>query len=141
MPSIAADLLETGLDSPTLRRLAGEMGARSSADVADLVAKMFREFNIPCPMPEKRAKLIITRQVAREVIAGERDPGRAAYYLETAIWDSNWNTSNEDLATMFALNDELNWDPEYRRFRSLTTADLLDAFARLAKLTDEEILA
>jgi hypothetical protein len=140
MPSIAASLIESGLDSPALRRLAAETSAKCSADVADLVAKMFREFNVPCPLPEKQARLIITRQIAREVIAGERDLERAADYLETVIWGPDWNPPNENLGTIFALYDERKWDPEHQRFGSLITEDLLDAFARLARLTDKEIL-
>jgi hypothetical protein len=141
MPSIAANLLESGLDSPALRRLAAETSVRCSTDIADLVAKMFREFDVPSPLPEKKARLIVTRQIARGVIAGERDLERAAGYLEMVIWGPDWNAPNENLATIFALYDELAWDPKEQRFRSLITDDLLDAFARLAKLTDEEILA
>jgi hypothetical protein len=102
---------------------------------------MFREFDVPSPLPEKKARLIVTRQIARGVIAGERDLERAAGYLEMVIWGPDWNAPNENLATIFALYDELAWDPKEQRFRSLITDDLLDAFARLAKLTDEEILA
>lgn len=46
MPSIAADLLEAGYDSPTLRRIAGEMNVSSSSDVEALVERMFREFEV-----------------------------------------------------------------------------------------------
>jgi hypothetical protein len=53
MPQIAADLLEAGNDTPTLRRLAGE---------------------------------ILSRQIARGVIAGIRNPRPAADTLEIAIW-------------------------------------------------------
>ena len=78
MPGIAADLLEAGFDSPSLRRLAGEI-ATCSADVEELVAKVIREFGLPYPMPEEQAQLIFARQLAREVIAGRRLPWSAAY--------------------------------------------------------------
>lgn len=137
MPQIAANLLETGLDSPSLRRLADETNVTCSADVENLVAKMFREFDLPYPMPEKQAKLIVTRQVAREVIAGERDPVRAGNYLETVIW--GWSSPTKDLSALFALNDELVWDADHQRFATLITDDLIDTFGRLALLTDTEI--
>lgn len=40
---MAAELLEAGHDTPTLRRLAGEIGVGSSADVEPLVSRMFQE--------------------------------------------------------------------------------------------------
>jgi hypothetical protein len=73
MPSIATDLLEAGYDSPSLRRLAGEMNVQCSADVEELVAKVFHELSAPYPLSETEARLILVRQLAREVIAGERN--------------------------------------------------------------------
>jgi hypothetical protein len=70
MPSIATDLLEAGYDSPSLRRLAGEMNVQCSADVEELV---FHELSAPYPLSETEARLILVRQLAREVIAGERN--------------------------------------------------------------------
>src|SRR5947209_11938544 len=49
MPGVAADLLEAGHDSPALRRLAAETQVRRSADVEELVARVFRDFKIPYP--------------------------------------------------------------------------------------------
>ena len=48
---------------------------------------------------------------------------------------------NPDLETLFDLNDELEWDTEYKRYVPVTTADLLDTFARLGKLSDAQIFA
>jgi hypothetical protein len=139
MPSLAADLLEAGHDSPALRRLAGEMRVACSADVEDLVGKMFREFCIPYPLTEIEAKLIVTRQIAREVIAGERDAVRAGTHLEMIIW--HWNRLPDDLATLFALNDVMSWDDEYQRYLPVIAEQMLDAFARLATMTDEQIFS
>ena len=41
MPLVAADLLEAGYDTPSLRRLAGELNVASYSDVEPLVARMF----------------------------------------------------------------------------------------------------
>jgi len=139
MPQVAANLLEAGYDSPSLRRLAGEMRVTCSADVEDLVRRTFRELGVPYPLSEKQAKLIVTRQVARLVIAGEYDPERAGTFLEIQIW--GWSHETEDLSRLFALNDELTWSPEHRRPVALVRDDLVDAFARLALCTDEQIFA
>ena len=77
MPSIAADLLEEGYDSPSLRRLAGETEATCFADVEDLVAKVFHEFSVPYPITTSEAREVLTRQAAREVIAGKQNPWNA----------------------------------------------------------------
>jgi hypothetical protein len=140
MPLIAANLMEAGFDSPSLRRLAGETNVTCSADVADLVAKAFREFNIPCPLPETKSTLILSRQVAREVIAGERDPKRGAMYLECLWRGRGWTTGNEDITAILALNDEFEWGSQFQRPDDGIRDDLLDAFANLAKLSDQEVL-
>src|SRR5215469_5160288 len=59
IPRIAMNLLEAGWDSPGLRRLAGETRVSCSADVEDLVARVHRDFDIPYPMPEKTAQLML----------------------------------------------------------------------------------
>src|SRR6266567_2338956 len=43
MPDIAANLLGIGIDGPAVRRLAAETSVGCSADVADLVDRMFGE--------------------------------------------------------------------------------------------------
>jgi len=139
MPRIAGDLLETGLDSAGLRRLAAETQVSCSADVEHLLARVFREFEIPYPMPEGRAQLVFARQTAREVIAGHCDPWPAAFNLEKAMWGRY--PKNEDLASIFALNDEWAWDADYQRFVPVMTSDLIEVFARLGKMSDAEVFA
>jgi hypothetical protein len=136
MPPIAADLLEAGYDTPSLRRLAGETDVLNSADIEHLVGKTFRELSVPYPVPETEAKLVFTRQVAREVIAGTRNAWAAASHLEIAIW--GWKAETIDLESLFGLNDEINWAPPYRRPIATLTTDLIETFARLAARTDRE---
>src|SRR5208337_1931788 len=71
MPEMAANLLESGLDSPSMRRLAGEMHVRSIADVQDVLDKMFREFEVELPSSEFEARQHTSVQITREVIAGQ----------------------------------------------------------------------
>jgi hypothetical protein len=137
MPRIAADLLEAGHDTPSLRRLAGEMNVVSSRDMEPLLAQMFRELGVRYPINQSEANLIVSRQVAREVIAGLRNAWAAANHLEIAIW--GWTARNPLLQTIFEINDEIDWDPGYGRSMPALKSELLDSFASLATLTDHEI--
>jgi hypothetical protein len=137
MPKVAADLLEAGYDSPSLRRLAGETQVPSSAHIETLVGRVFRELGVRYPVSEQQAKIVVTRQIAREVIAGKRNAWAAASHLEIAIW--NWIPATLDLGTIFAINDEIDWDSADRRPLSELTSELLDAFAKLAVTPDEEM--
>jgi hypothetical protein len=98
MPGIAADLLEAGYDSHSLR-LAGELEASNSAALEPLVGAMFRELDVNYPMSEREAKIIVSREIAREVIAGKRNPWAAANHLEIAYGIGcprlpNWSSSS-----------------------------------------------
>lgn len=130
MPGIAADLLERGYDSPSLRRLAGEMLVSSRADIEGLVEKMFGELGVDHPVGEKEAKLITSRQVAREVIAGKRNIWEAASHLEIGV--CGWAAATPELQIIFSINDEIHWDSAYRRPLDEMESDLFDAFAALA---------
>jgi hypothetical protein len=72
------------------------------------------------------------------VIAGERDPYRAASHIEIALW--GWHPPSMVLGNLFGLNDELSLDPEYRRDGLVILGDQFEVFARLASLTDEQIV-
>jgi hypothetical protein len=139
MPRVAADLLEAGHDTPSLIRLAGEINVGSSADVEPLVGRMFRELGIRYPISETEANLIVSRQIAREVIAVERNAWAAANHLEIAIW--GWRGSAiPTLEEIFMINDEIDWDLGYGRSLEDLRRSLLDCFASLARLTDKEIV-
>jgi hypothetical protein len=138
MPRVAADLLEAGHETPSVVRLAGEMNVGASADVELLVGRMFRELGVRYPISETEAKLISSRQIAREVIAGKRNAWAAANHLEIAIW--GWHgMATPALGEIFMINDEIDWDRKYRRPLEELRTSLLDCFASLAKITDNEI--
>ena len=113
MPGIAADLLEKGFDSPSLRRLAGELYVQNRCDIEGLVGAMFHELDVVYPLPEQTAKLMISRQIGREVIAGTRNAWEAASYLEIVIWNRIPETA--ELEAIFAIGDEVDWDIAYGR--------------------------
>jgi hypothetical protein len=130
LPRIAADLLEMGYDTTWLRRLAGERQLHTSADAEPIVSRVFRELEVPYPISKQEAQAILIRQIAREVIAGKRNPWAAASHIEIVV--CGWNPETEDLGKLFVLHDELNWQEDHRRSIPLIEKDLLDVFARLA---------
>jgi hypothetical protein len=132
MPGIAADLLEAGYDTPALVRLACEMDLYGAPEAYGLIKKAFEELGVLWPLSEMRAKLIATRQIAREVIAGERDPYRAASQIEIALW--GWRAVTGDLGDLFSLNDELSWDAEHQRCISAILGDQLEVLHDLLVL-------
>lgn len=135
MPGIALNLLEAEFDTPALRRLAGETQIRNSADAEPLVGRMFRELGLPYPLQEQQARWIVSRQLAREVIAGHRNAWAAASHLEIVVW--GWVPANADLDTIFSISDEIDWDVPQRRSLSELNTALIAAFARIATLTLE----
>jgi hypothetical protein len=140
MPRVAADLLEAGYDTPALRRLAGEIQVHSSSDVEPLVARMFHELGVAFPLSGVQARMVTTRQVAREVIAGLRNRWAAANYLEIVVWGWHaWHPADPNIAALFAINDEIDWDQSYRRSIDTLNREMLSLFALVARLTDSEI--
>jgi hypothetical protein len=139
MPRVAADLLEAGHDTPSVIRLAGESNIGSSADAKPLVGRMFRELGVRYPISQKEADLVVSRQIALEVSAGERNAWAAANFLEIVIWGSR-REKNSTLQAIFEINDEIDWDTNYRRSLEELRKSLLDSFASLARLKGEEIV-
>ena len=137
MPGVAADLLEAGYDTPALRRLSGEMNIESSADAEPFVGRMFRELGVHYPISDTHAKLIVSRQVAREAIAGNRNAWAAASHLEIAVW--GWRCSHPLIATLLTIKDEIEWERRRRRSLEDLTGALLDCFASIALIDNNEI--
>jgi hypothetical protein len=130
MPGIAADLLESGLDSPSLCRLAGEMHVRCIADVQEIVEKMFRELGVELPASEVVAKQQTSLQIAREVIAGMRNPWKAATELDR-IWSYEiWN--HQYMCDIAQLLEALDYAPSSRGDLPKLTTELIGLFAELA---------
>ncbi|MGA9672202.1 MAG: hypothetical protein WBQ94_23515 [Terracidiphilus sp.] len=130
MPGIAADLLESGLDSPSLRRLAGEMHVGCIADVREIVEKTFRELSVELPASGTAARQQTSVQIAREVIAGLRNPWNAAAELDR-IWSYEiWH--HKDLCDIAQLLDELDHPSISRGDLPRLTEELIGHFAELA---------
>lgn len=130
IPGIAADLLESGLDSPSLCRLVGEMHVQRIADVKDIVEKMFRELSVELPASELAARQHTSLQIAREVIAGVRNPWKAAAELDR-IWSYEiWN--HKYLCDIAQLLEALDYAPSSRGDLPKLTEELIGLFAELA---------
>jgi hypothetical protein len=136
MPSVAADLLEAGNDTPSTRRLAGEMNVACSADVEEIVGRMFREFDVIYPMSEIEALLVYSRQISREAIHGKRNAWAAARNLARVEWLRK--SEHPDIREISELLDALDWNAvNYDRLPDLTK-ELIQVFARLGARTKKE---
>ena len=72
LPRIALAWLSTGLDSPSLRILAGESQPIMS-EVGPMFERALQELNIPTPSPAE-ATMQIARHIAHEIVTGFRTP-------------------------------------------------------------------
>jgi len=136
MPGIAADLLESGLDSPSMRRLAGEMHVQRIADVQDIVEKMFRELGVDLPGSDADAKMLSTRQIAREAIAGILNPWKAASEMHR-IWSYEiWH--HKDLCDVAQLSEELDCSTIARGGLPQLTSELIEVLAQIGAQTASE---
>ena len=68
MPEIAADLLEQGRDTPTIRVLAG-LVRPSAWEVEPLFSAVISEMNLK-PQNDHEAALIVARHIAKETVNG-----------------------------------------------------------------------
>jgi hypothetical protein len=127
-------LLEANFDTPTLRRLAGEIQMNNSADAEPIVSRVFRELEVNYPLRRDEAEFIAVRQIAREVIAGQRNPWAAANHIEIVI--CSFVPESPLLKTICSINDEISWDAPHRQSVKVLSAKLLDAFASLAQTSE-----
>jgi hypothetical protein len=110
LPKVGIDALTDGLDTPSLRLLAGE----SSSDCEEarrLFEKSLIELGIAIPTLDE-AGIVVSRSIAQEVIDGKLDPYEGA----SRIWDSVYvhNPRLEALTVFVGLASELDDHPEER---------------------------
>ena len=80
LPRIASDLLEAGPDTPTLRRLAGELHP-TLGDSGPLFEEIFDELGVAVP-DRSRAGLVLAKAYATQIIEGSL----SAYDGARQIW-------------------------------------------------------
>jgi hypothetical protein len=130
LPGVATEALEDGLDSPSLRILAGL--TRSEIDEAwSLFDRTLTELNLEVPSLLS-AVLCLSRSVAREIVSGRISPregssrisrlvdalprGEHSHVLDTFLYaDSEWDDRPEDAevfekGVMEAARDLVRWE-------------------------------
>ncbi|MEH0932661.1 hypothetical protein [Micromonospora sp. CPCC 205558] len=79
LPMAAAHALTRGVDSPSLRELAG-LSKGQPREAVDLFRQAMDELG--CPVPgESAARLYLMRQAAAEILAGKGDPEDLAHEI------------------------------------------------------------
>jgi hypothetical protein len=100
---LATDALVAGLDSPTLRVLAGADPTSYYMDLGDLLAEALQELERRPPSPDDAA-LNLVRYVSWQIVSGRVPPIDGARRIERIGYDT---TSTLDLVLEFsALDDE-----------------------------------
>ncbi|MFJ8960160.1 hypothetical protein ACIRG5_12310 [Lentzea sp. NPDC102401] len=103
---LACDLLIAGLDSPTLRELAGESPARLEQRDADaLVRQVLVELGVTL-MTEEEADWYLGRETARKILAGAP---RAEWKNKTWRITTRVNDENDGV---YAAFNTYEYDPE-----------------------------
>jgi len=107
LPRIAADALEVGLDTPLLRRLAGELHP-TLGESGPLFEEILDEIGVAIP-DRSRAGLILAREYAAHIADGTLSPyegARQIWQIQLAVeglmpelgpfvyWASEWQETN-----------------------------------------------
>lgn len=84
LPAAAADALEAGHDSPSLRQLAGADGADAEG-IRNLFNKSLDELGIPIPSPSE-AGLALARRIAGDIARGTVAPYDGAKQIWSKVY-------------------------------------------------------
>jgi hypothetical protein len=96
---------------------------------------MLNELGVKLPDSEAEARLLSTRQIAREVVAGMRNRWKAASELERLWGYEIWH--QKGLAVVAQLLEELDCNSMRRRLPQLTD-ELVEVFARVGARAEGE---
>jgi hypothetical protein len=105
IPAVAADLLEAGTDTPSVRELAGLVGLDLSR-AHDLLRRVLQEMNRPTPTRDEVATIIARDLAARVVAEGANLKGLAASGARLAVALDY----HSDLMPFYVADDEYD-DP------------------------------
>jgi len=131
IPQVAVGLIEAGYEHPTVYRVAAEDRIYSRDQVEPLLARMFSALGVAYPMALKNARQTVARQIAREVMAGLKNPWSAAMQLDRIV--PHWETEDQNVWAIYGIADEVDWDSGFGRNISTLEAELIEAFTRLAR--------
>jgi hypothetical protein len=122
LAGIAQDLLVKGLDSPSLRLLAGTLQEDLRHDGPDLLERSLRELGVRLPGHDTAVRTLV-RDTARRMLAGELDPYDGAH----AILGLRDRLSEDDHRLDFAY-EVYSWeDPPPRQRRRIEDRILVGA--------------
>ena len=113
LPLIAAWALAGGVDSPSLRYLAGHPGA-DVRECRDLFLAAMEELGVPMP-PRDDARRAMARAWASEMIAGTLTPYEASRLIWRKAWDADDGPG--ELTVFVGLASE--WEDDRRGRRGL----------------------
>ena len=85
LPGLAATALEKGVDSPSLRILAG-LSSATASELAPLVARVADELKLDLPSSKRDIMLLAARGIAERIISGEVPPYDGARQI-WSLWD------------------------------------------------------
>jgi hypothetical protein len=88
LPALASKALQDGLDSPSLRSLAGMTLADSRTDMEIFWGKAMGELGIPRPTKEEAAWLLVEHYIDK-IIRREIDPYEGLEIIIMGIYDQN----------------------------------------------------
>jgi hypothetical protein len=130
IPQMAIQLIEAGVENAAVYRVAAEDKVYSRDQIERLVARMFLALNVPYPIAQESARGIVARQIAREVIAGLKDPWLAAAQLDRVV--PHWETEDKNIWAIYGITDEVDWDSGYGRNPAILELELVKTFRQLA---------
>jgi hypothetical protein len=131
VPAIAVDLIEAGYEQPAVYRVAAEDRVTSRAQIERLLQEIFSAVGAAYPMPLRQARQVMSRQIAREVLAELKDPWNAALQLDRLV--PHWETDDENVLAVYDIADEASWDSGYGRDQSVLESELIEVFWKLAR--------
>src|SRR6267142_1228373 len=85
LPGLDAAALETGVDSPSLRIVAG-LSAPTGSELAPLIARVADELKLDLPNAKRDIILLAARGIAERIISGEVPPYDGARQI-WSLWD------------------------------------------------------
>lgn len=130
IPQTAIELIEAGHEEPSVYRVAAEDKVYSRDQMESLVHRMFSALKVPYPLSQEEARQTVARQIAREVMAGLKDPWAAAAQLDRVV--PHWETKEESIWAIYGIADEADWGAGDGRGVATLEPELIKAFQQLA---------
>ncbi len=123
LPEAATQALVVGLDSPSLRVLAGTT-SKNAFELEDLLQRSLDELGLP-RATEEEALRAMARYRAEQIVRGEIPPARGA----GLIWRLFMHSYPADIVQFLQL-EEMHDDPYYAKKREQVAAEIIEEARR-----------